>query len=141
MNLTDADWYLGRGTGVVALVMFTLSLVLGICTRSGRRAVGLDRFGVADLHRTAALVGTGLVVVHVTTQGVVAVSRLHVDWTRCDGHGLCADLVPEVLTRDEWGYPLARDAGNRALAVPAPVLEHARRAADMCPLLALSLVP
>jgi methionine sulfoxide reductase heme-binding subunit len=69
MNLTDADWYLGRGTGVVALVMFTLSLVLGFCTRSGRRAVRLDRFGVADLHRTAALVGTGLVVVHVTTQG------------------------------------------------------------------------
>ena len=67
-------------------------------------------------------------------------SRLHVDWTRCDGHGLCADLLPEVLTRDEWGYPLARDAGNRSLDVPRDVEEHARRAVDLCPLLALSLV-
>ena len=36
MNLTDALWYLGRGTGVVALLMFTLTMVLGITTRSGR---------------------------------------------------------------------------------------------------------
>ena len=67
-------------------------------------------------------------------------SRLHVDWTRCDGHGLCADLLPEVLSRDEWGFPLARDAGNPALEVPRDVEEHARRAVDLCPLLALSLV-
>ena len=67
-------------------------------------------------------------------------SRLHVDWTRCDGHGLCADLLPEVLTRDEWGFPLAREAGTRALEVPRDAEEHARRAVDLCPLLALSLV-
>lgn len=66
-------------------------------------------------------------------------SRLHVDWTRCDGHGLCADLLPEVLTRDEWGYPVARDAGNAELRVERGVEPHARRAANMCPLLALSL--
>ncbi len=64
-------------------------------------------------------------------------SRLHVDWTRCDGHGLCAELVPELLTRDEWGYPLARDAANRELRLEPGVEEHARRAAEMCPLLAL----
>src|SRR6476659_2988511 len=67
MNLVDAFWYLGRGTGTVALVMFTLTMVLGITTRSGRRAVGLDRFGVADLHKTASLAGTGLIAVHVGT--------------------------------------------------------------------------
>jgi ferredoxin len=69
------------------------------------------------------------------------VSRLHVDWTRCDGHGLCADLVPEVLTRDDWGYPMARYADNRSLEVDPGVEEHARRAANMCPLLALKLLP
>ena len=37
MNLTDTLWYLGRGTGTVALVMFTVTMVLGITTRSGRR--------------------------------------------------------------------------------------------------------
>ena len=51
-------------------------------------------------------------------------STLHVDWTRCDGHGLCADLLPEVLTRDEWGYPLARQA-DRSLDV-APAARGAR---------------
>jgi sulfoxide reductase heme-binding subunit YedZ len=62
-----AQWYLGRGTGVTALVLFTLSVVLGVMTRSGRSAGSLPRFGVADLHRTAALTGTALVAVHVTT--------------------------------------------------------------------------
>ena len=66
--------------------------------------------------------------------------RLHVDWTRCDGHGLCADLVPEVLTRDDWGYPVPRDPDNPGLTVPRNVVPHARRAVDMCPLLALQLV-
>ena len=34
--------------------------------------------------------------------------RLHIDWTRCDGRGLCAELLPELLDRDDWGYPLSR---------------------------------
>jgi methionine sulfoxide reductase heme-binding subunit len=63
--LSSAFWALGRGTGVVALVLFTLSLVLGIVARSGRPLPGLGRFGTSDLHRTAALTGTGLVAVHV----------------------------------------------------------------------------
>ncbi len=67
MNLTSALWYLGRGTGVVALLMFTLTMLLGITTRSGRSALGLDRFGIADLHKTASLAGTGLIAVHVAT--------------------------------------------------------------------------
>lgn len=65
--MNEALWALGRGTGVVALVMFTLTMVLGITTRSGRPVAGLGRFGVADLHRTAALTGTALVAAHVTS--------------------------------------------------------------------------
>ena len=65
--LTSALWDLGRGTGVVALAMFTVSLVLGIVARSGRRVPGLGRFGTSDLHRTAALTGTGLIAVHVVS--------------------------------------------------------------------------
>ncbi len=64
-DLTSAYWAFGRGTGVVALVLFTVSLVLGIVARSGRALPGLGRFGTSDLHRTAALTGTGLVVAHV----------------------------------------------------------------------------
>jgi predicted ferric reductase len=63
--MTSALWDLGRGTGVVALVLFTISIVLGIVARSGRAVKGLGRFGTSDLHRTAALTGTGLVLAHV----------------------------------------------------------------------------
>lgn len=65
--MINALWYLGRGTGIVALVMFTLTMVLGITTRSGRSALGLGRFGIADLHRTASLAGVALILVHVGT--------------------------------------------------------------------------
>ena len=66
-------------------------------------------------------------------------TRLHVDWTACVGRGLCAELLPEMLDRDEWGYPLARD-GTPEPAVPAPLLGHARRAVSACPKLALNLL-
>jgi predicted ferric reductase len=65
--MNAALWALGRGTGVMALVLFTVSLVLGIVARSGRPAPWLGRFGTSDLHRTAALTGAGLVVAHVGT--------------------------------------------------------------------------
>ena len=66
-GMSAALWALGRGTGVVALVLFTVALVLGIVARSGRPVPWLGRFGTSDLHRTAALTGTGLVVAHVAT--------------------------------------------------------------------------
>jgi predicted ferric reductase len=65
--MSAAFWALGRGTGVVALVLFTVALVLGIVARSGRPVPWLGRFGTSDLHRTAALTGTGLAAAHVAT--------------------------------------------------------------------------
>ena len=65
--MTEALWALGRGTGVVALVLFTITVVLGIVSRSGRSIGGLGRFGVAEVHRTAALTAVGLVAVHLTS--------------------------------------------------------------------------
>lgn len=65
--LTSALWFLGRGTGVVSLVLLTVAVCLGILTRSGRRLPGLSRFTVADLHRTASLTGVGLIAVHVVS--------------------------------------------------------------------------
>jgi predicted ferric reductase len=76
-GLTKALWFLGRGTGIVALLMFTLTVVLGVLTRSGRSGLGMTRFGIADLHRTAALAGAGLVVVHVITLLLDPFSQLH----------------------------------------------------------------
>ncbi|MER5827147.1 ferredoxin [Streptomyces mirabilis] len=60
--------------------------------------------------------------------------RLEVDWTACQGHGLCAELLPEHITLDEWGYPLLGEA-----PLPPTTLKRARRAAADCPVLALKL--
>ncbi|MGD9959069.1 ferric reductase-like transmembrane domain-containing protein [Nocardioides sp.] len=62
--MNEALWALGRGTGIVALVLLTVSVVLGIATRSGRPLPLLGRFGVADVHRTVALTATGLIALH-----------------------------------------------------------------------------
>lgn len=58
-------------------------------------------------------------------------TRLDIDWTRCDGHGLCARLLPENITLDEWGFPII-DPTLEDSTVTA-----ARRAALVCPALAL----
>lgn len=63
-----------------------------------------------------------------------AAARLSVDWTACDGRGLCAELLPELIGTDDWGYPVIYRAG-----VPASLAEHARRAVRDCPTLALRL--
>lgn len=65
--MTDqALWALGRGTGITALAFLTVSLALGIATRSGRRVATLPRFAVTDVHRFAALAGTALVALHIS---------------------------------------------------------------------------
>ena len=61
---SEALWALGRGTGITALGFLTISLALGIATRSGRPLLVLPRFAVADVHRFAALAGTLLVGLH-----------------------------------------------------------------------------
>jgi ferredoxin len=60
--------------------------------------------------------------------------RLRVDWIACEGHGLCAELFPERVRLDDWGYPLIEDPD-----VPPSLLRHAKRAVAACPTLALQL--
>jgi ferredoxin len=62
-------------------------------------------------------------------------ATLVVDPTMCDGHGLCAELLPERIRLDPWGYPIIAPG-----EVPLPLLEHAQRAVAWCPRLALHLV-
>lgn len=66
-------------------------------------------------------------------------TRLHIDWTRCDGRGLCTELLPEVLTRDDWGYPLSRN-GSREPEIPPKDNKYAKAAVKRCPRLALQLL-
>lgn len=59
---------------------------------------------------------------------------LRVNPIRCEAHGYCAELLPELVALDDWGYPIVADE-----PVPRDLLDHARRAADACPKLALRL--
>jgi ferredoxin len=59
---------------------------------------------------------------------------LRVNPIACTGHGVCAELLPELITLDPWGYPI----------VPAAELDDdlrklARKAVAACPVLALTL--
>jgi ferredoxin len=60
--------------------------------------------------------------------------RLDVNRIECDGHGLCAELFPEHVSLDEWGYPVVDDR-----PIPKDLEQHARRAVAECPALALFL--
>ncbi len=60
--------------------------------------------------------------------------RLQVNMIACDAHGVCAELFPEWVQLDEWGYPIISDD-----LIPPAMLTHARRAVQNCPKLALIL--
>jgi len=59
---------------------------------------------------------------------------LRVDPIACDGKGLCAELFPERVTLDDWGFPLIDPT-----PVPRSLERTARRAVASCPRCALSL--
>jgi ferredoxin len=60
--------------------------------------------------------------------------RLVVDPVACDGYGSCAELFPEWIGSDEWGYPIIRREH-----IPRGLHNHAEAAVKSCPKLALSM--
>ncbi len=60
--------------------------------------------------------------------------RLRIDPIACDGYGYCAELVPELIRLDEWGFPVVRE-----LPIPEGVEGMASEAAAQCPRRAISL--
>ena len=61
-------------------------------------------------------------------------ARLRIDPIACDGRGFCAEVLPEMITLDDWGFPVIRDAD-----VPPGLQPEAREAVRLCPRLALRL--
>jgi ferredoxin len=59
---------------------------------------------------------------------------LVIDRIKCDGRGLCAELLPELVRLDDWGYPILADG-----PVPEHLLPFAQRAVEDCPVLAIAL--
>jgi ferredoxin len=62
------------------------------------------------------------------------VTVVRVNPIACEGHGLCAELFPERIELDEWGYPIVDPT-----PIPRSLAGQARRAVAACPTLALLL--
>jgi ferredoxin len=61
-------------------------------------------------------------------------SRLRVNPIACKAHGVCIELLPELIGSDPWGYPVV--SGH---LVPNRLMDHAKRAVEACPTIALLL--
>ena len=61
-------------------------------------------------------------------------AQLRVESIACDGRGLCAEALPELITLDDWGFPI-----TSGQPVPAWLLADARETVRACPKLALRL--
>lgn len=59
--------------------------------------------------------------------------RLRIDMTACEGRGLCAEVLPELISLDDWGFPII------CSPVPPELEASAREAVRLCPRLALAL--
>ena len=59
---------------------------------------------------------------------------LRVNPIACKANGACAELLPEMITLDEWGYPIIDPR-----PVPPSLVRDARAAVSACPALALKL--
>jgi len=59
---------------------------------------------------------------------------LRVNPIACAAHGLCAELLPEAVRLDDWGYPIIEPG-----PLPDSLVPHARKAVAACPTLALVL--
>lgn len=64
----------------------------------------------------------------------MTVLRIVIDPVACDAYGYCAELIPEVISLDEWGYPVVDGR-----PVPSELVDAARRAARDCPRRAITL--
>ena len=62
--------------------------------------------------------------------------RVQIDGDRCQGHGRCYDLAPDVFTDDDEGYSQLVGDGTIASADA----DRARRAVANCPENAISIV-
>ncbi len=116
---SKALWYLTRGFGLAALILLTISLVLGLTQAARYARPGLPRFLISGLHRNASLLAVVVIAVHVVTAVmdsyapirlidafVPFVSRYRPIWTGLGALALdlLVALVVTSLLRARLGY-------------------------------------
>jgi sulfoxide reductase heme-binding subunit YedZ len=67
INSSTVLWYTSRATGVVALLLLTAVMLIGLLVTRQGRLPGLPRFAVSGLHRNLGLLATAFVAIHVLT--------------------------------------------------------------------------
>ena len=114
-SLTNADWYLMRGTGVVTLILFTLVVALGIATVKRWRLARLPKFVTLALHRNVSLLAVAFLGVHIAT--AMLDSYAHV--------GVAQLFVPLGVTR--YGFFLGLGALSLDMMIAIVVTSLVRR--------------
>ena len=112
----SAYWYLTRGSGVVALLLLTAGVVLGVFTSTRWGGPRWPRFVVTGLHRNVTLLAVAFVVVHVVT-------------TILDGYapiGLRDAVIPFASSYRPFWLGLGAVAFDLLLALIATSLLRAR---------------
>lgn len=74
---TRTLWYLSRGTGMIAMMLLTLALVLGVTSMTTARWTTMPRYVVAGLHRNVSLLLVVFVSVHIATTVLDSYARIH----------------------------------------------------------------
>ena len=114
--LTNADWYLMRSSGVVALVLLTASFVLGIATFRRWRPMELPRFVTASLHRSVSLLAVVFLAAHVVTAIADPYAVL----------GLAAAFIPSLAGRNVFWVGLGAVSLDLFIALIVSSLLRAR---------------
>jgi DMSO/TMAO reductase YedYZ heme-binding membrane subunit len=109
-------WYSSRATGIVALVLFSAVLVLGMTVTRQGRLPGLPGFAVTSLHRNLSLLGLAFVVIHVLT--AVADSYVSIP--------LAAAVVPLASGYERLSLSLGAVAFDLILALIATSMVRGR---------------
>lgn len=110
-------WYLSRSTGVVAFVLLTLSVLLGVAAT--QRAVASPRwprFATQLLHRNLSLLGMALLAAHIAC--VVADSYVNITWVDA--------VVPGLSAYQTFGTALGTLAMDVALLATVSGLVRSR---------------
>lgn len=71
-------WYATRATGVVALVLFSATMVMGILTAGRLRARSWPAFAQADLHKRVSLLAMVFLAIHILTS--LLDTYVHIGW-------------------------------------------------------------
>jgi predicted ferric reductase len=116
MTSSTALWYASRATGVVALVLLTVVVLLGIMVSQRRRLPGLPRFATTSLHRSMSLLAVAFIAVHVVT----AVADPYVTI------GIAAAVIPFTSPYEQLWLGLGAISFDMIVALIATSLVRAR---------------